>query len=197
MDYPMGGNALGVDRGEFTVEGGLTMEKKPQVTFKYTHDFRAGEKSSTIWGGTDPAIGVEQGLSPSAYKINEHSDSFQVDVSDKIKKTDVGAGIRYEFGKTDDGLLIDQFPGERVEQKIADRQDTSCDMFSAHAFSETWLSKNLMFSSGVSYSDMNDSLAGTRIYGSDFDVGYAPGAFAGQGYYNLAGESRLTIMSAT
>src|ERR1044071_1062436 len=51
---PLGGDALELDRGEFSFEGGLTQEKKPQLAFKYSHKFRDGEKSSTNWGFAHP-----------------------------------------------------------------------------------------------------------------------------------------------
>ncbi len=193
MFYPQGGDGLGLDRGAVSFEGGLRLEKKniPDVTFKYTHDFRIGDKSSTIWGQTHPDIGVVQGLGPSFYDINEHSDSFQIDLAHTIKKTDFGAGIRYEFGKQNDALKINQFPGEPVEQKVTDRQQTKDDLFSAHAFTETWLKKNLMFSTGFSYSALDNSIGGSRIYGNEFDAAYAPSALAGAGYYAVAGGARL------
>jgi hypothetical protein len=58
--YPMSDDALALDRGEITFEGGLRREKIPQITFKYTHGFREGEKSSTTWGIAQPALGVTQ-----------------------------------------------------------------------------------------------------------------------------------------
>ena len=53
-----------------------------------------------------------RGLSPSIYDIDEKSDIFQLDVTHHIKAVDVGAGVRYETGRMDDALKIDQFPGE-------------------------------------------------------------------------------------
>ncbi|MCX6923130.1 MAG: hypothetical protein NT154_07970, partial [Verrucomicrobia bacterium] len=66
--FSQGGDALGLDRGDFSIEGGLTLENKPKVTFKYEHSYREGQKSSTSWGFTHPAGGsLVQGLSPSIY----------------------------------------------------------------------------------------------------------------------------------
>ena len=48
-----------------------------------------------------------------------------------------------------------------------------------------------MFSTGFSFSDLDNSLSGSRIYGSDFDVGYVPNILSGAGYYNLGGDTRL------
>jgi hypothetical protein len=185
-------SALALDRGKFSLEAGWTPEKGPKVTFKYTHSFRDGDKGSTEWGYAHPSGStLAVGLSPTLEHINEHSDSFQVDVSDHIKATDVGLGLRYETGKLDDALKITEYPGEPIQQKITDRQGTSYDLFNAHTFTETWVKTNVMFSTGFSYSGVGNSISASRIYGSDFDVGYAPNAQSGFGYYGLTGTSRL------
>jgi hypothetical protein len=191
MWYPLSENALALDREEISFEGGLTLENVPTVTFKYNHRSRDGQKGSTSWGITHPN-GVTRGLSPSFYDINEKSDSFQLDVTHKLNRTEFGGGLRYDSGKLDDALNITQSPGEPAfQRKITDRQGTTYDMFSVHAFSETWVTNNLMFSSGLSYSDLNTDFSGSRIYGSDFDVSYAPNALNGFGYFGLNGGSRL------
>jgi hypothetical protein len=190
--YALKNNELGLDRSDFSVEGGLTLENKPKVTFKYAHNTREGEKSSTIWGLTNPGGGVGvRGLSPSVYSIDERSDLFQVDVTHTIKKVDVGAGMSYETGRMTDALKIDQFPGEATQQKITDKQGTTYDMLNVHSFAESWVHKNVMLSSGFSYSDLDNDLSGSRIYGSDYDVSYSPNVQNGFGYYGLHGGSHL------
>src|SRR5208282_4808599 len=47
------------------------------------------------------------------------------------------------------------------------------------------------FSVGFSYSRMDNYFSGSRIYGSDFDVGYVPNAEYGFGYFDLSGKSRM------
>jgi hypothetical protein len=189
--FPGSEDALGLDRGEVSFEGGLTLENLPQIKFKYVHNFRNGEKSSTIWGQTHPDVDVTRGLSGSIYDINEHSDLFQLDVTHHIKATEFGVGFSYQTGKLDNALKIDQFPGEPVEQKITDSQNTSYDLFNAHAYTETWIKKDLFLSTGFSYSDLDNTFTGSRIYGNDFDVNYVPSAQNGFGYYGLNGGSRL------
>lgn len=189
--FPGSEDALGLDRGQLSFEGGLTLDKMPQITFKYTHNFRDGDKSSTSWGLTHPGGDAIRGLSPSFYDIDEHSDTFQLDLTHHIKATDFGVGFSYESGKLNDALKIDQFPGEPVQQKITDQQGTSYDLFNAHAFTETWIKKNLFLSTGFSYSDLDNTFSGSRIYGNDFDVNYVPSAQSGFGYYGLTGGSRL------
>lgn len=190
--YPLPGDALSLDRGRIMFETGLRLEKVPNITFKYSHDFREGDKSSTIWGYTHPAGGtLVRGLSPSFYDIDEKRDAFQLDVNHHIKATSFGAGLSYETGSLNNALKITQFPGEAIQQKVTDRQGTSYDMFNVHAFTETWLKQNLMFSTGYSYSDLDNDFSGSRIYGPDFDAPYAPNTQNGFGYYGLHGSSHL------
>lgn len=191
--FPLTENALELDRGEFSVEAGLTLDKFPKITFKYTHSYRDGEKDSTTWGPTHPAEApaVVRGIAPSIYDLDEKRDSFQLDLTHTIKATDFGLGLRYETGTLSDERKIFEFPGEPIEQKVTDRQGTSYDLFNVHAFTETWLKKNILLSTGFSYSDLDNDLSGSRIYGSDFDVGYAPAAQNGFGYFGLNGRSRL------
>jgi hypothetical protein len=192
MFYPLSKDALGLDRGAFSIEGGLTPEKGINAVFKYTHTFREGEENSTIWGDAHPNnTTLVQGLSPSFSDIHEHADSFQLDLSDHVKTTDLGLGLHYETGKMDDTLKITEFPGESIQQKITDEQGTKYDVFDVHTFTETWVKTNLLLSSGFSYSRLDNTFTGSRIYGSDFDVGYMPNAQYGFGYFDLGGSSRL------
>jgi hypothetical protein len=169
---------------------------KPNVTFKYSHLYRDGDKSSTIWGQTHPAlIFPSVGLTPSVYDIDETRDIFQLDAKHHYKLTDFGAGVRYEIADLNNALKISQYPGEppvgpaAQDRKITDRQDVSYDLFSAHAFSETWFKPDLMFSSGFMYTSMRSDFSGDRIYGNDFDVNYVPNPGNGAGYNNLKGFS--------
>jgi hypothetical protein len=190
--YQAQNNALTLDRGKFSLEGGWTPEKGPKMTFKYVHSYRDGDKASTDWGFANPTgSALAQGLSPALDDIHEHSDSFQLDVTDHVKATDVGGGFSYTTGKLDDALKVTQYPGEPVQQDLTDRQGTSYDMLNGHAFTETWVRTNVMVSTGLSYSGAGNTFSASRIYGNDFDVGYTPSAESTFGYYGLTGSSRL------
>src|SRR5688572_31615 len=113
--YPFqnGDDALALDRGNISFEGGLMFKGKPSLTFKYDHYYRDGEKSSTIWGQTHPGLtNPPRGLVPSFYDIDEKRDAFQLDAKHSIKKTDFGVGVRYETADLNNALKINQFPGE-------------------------------------------------------------------------------------
>jgi hypothetical protein len=191
--YPLPGSdeALGLDRGLFSFEAGLRLENTPEVTFKYTHRFRDGQKGSTSWGLSHPGLGaVTRGLNASFYDIDETADIFEFDVTHTIKKTDVGVGLRYETGEIDNSRNMLQWPGEPTERHLTDRSGTEYDFFSAHAFSETWIKPKLFLSSGFLFSTMDSDYSGSRIYGDDFNVGYTPNALNALGYYDLSGGSR-------
>lgn len=190
--YPSQDDALGLDRGSVSLEAGLRVDKLPKITFKYTHSYRDGGTDSTSWGDAHPtSTELVRGISPSFWRIDDYSDAFQLDVSHHIKATEIGLGVRYEFGRMNDSLNINQFPYEPVYQAITDSQNTTYDLFNTHAYTETWIKKNLMLSTGFSFSDLNNDFSGSRIYGSDFDVNYVPAAQSGFGYYGLNGTSHL------
>lgn len=192
--FTSGDEALALDRGEISFEGGLTLKNLPSVNFKYSHLYRDGEKSSTSWGYTHPGlIYPTRGLVPSFYDIDEKRDIFELDLKYRYKATDFGLGARYETGNLDNARKISQYPGEppvagtAQDRKITDREGVTYDALNVHAFSETWIKPNLFLSAGLMYSSLENDTAGSRIYGTDFDVSYAPDAANLQGFYNLDG----------
>ncbi len=191
--YTLPGDTLTLDRGEISFEAGLRLENVPQVTFKYTHRYRDGDKSSTEWGPTHPDMlndpAAVRGLSPSFYDIDETIDTFDLSVTHHIKSTDFGGSLHYETADLNDARKTTYWPGEPTQQRVTDRQDTTYDQFSVNAFSETWINKKLFFSSGFLYSHLNSDFSGSRIYNAnDFDVVYSPNPMqADLGYTNLLG----------
>jgi len=189
--FPNSGNALALDRGTITLEAVYNKEGKPKVSFKYTHTYRDGEEGSTIWGLPATPTASTLRLNPSIEAINDKSDTFQLDVSKQIKKTEVGVGVRYEVGQINNTDLLTSYPSlvnPSQNQKITDQEGTSYDMESVHAFTETWLKENLFLSTGFMFENLDDTFSGSRIYGDDFDVIYSPAYPANYyGYYNLNG----------
>ena len=190
--YPLPGNTPALDHGDLSVEAGLTLDRMPKFVFKYEHSYKRGDEGSTSWGYTHPGGGdVVRGLNASLYGLDDHKDAFSLDMTHHIKATEFGVGVRYETGRMGDALKATQFPGEAIQQDVTSRQGTSYDLLNVHSFTETWLRKNVMLSTGFSYSDLDNDFSGSRIYGSDFDVSYAPNPQSGFGYYNLTGGSHL------
>jgi len=190
MQYQLPGNDLYIDRGTFSVEAGLTPKDLPAVTFKYDHSYRDGDKSSTIWGPVHPDMTTAvRGLSPSIYDINEKVDSYALDMTNHIKSTEIGVGVRYETASLSDTLQSTMFQGEPVQQDVTDKQGTSYDMFNAHAYSETWFKDGILFSAGYMYDDLSENFSGSNIYGDDFNVIYTSNPLNGFGYTSMTGSA--------
>lgn len=182
-------DALTIDNGTISFEGGLRLQNDPyvpKITFKYTHTYRNGEEPSTSWGYVQPDPNnpnIVRGLNPSFYAIDEHRDIFQLDAAEHVKATDFGAGLRYETGNLNDALNTSQYSGQPFGQSMADQSSVSYDLFNAHAYSETWLKDNLMFSAAYSYSHLNNDFTGSYTFLPDL------GVLNGFGYNNLNGDS--------
>ncbi|HPU55355.1 MAG TPA: hypothetical protein PLH97_03635, partial [Verrucomicrobiota bacterium] len=118
-------------------------------------------------------------------------------VTHRMKKTDFGIGARYEIGDMNNARKMLLRPQEPVERRVTHRDRTSDDTVSAHAFTETWLRNDLLFSSGFLFATMDGNFSGSRIYGDDFDVGYVPNALNGTGYIDLDGamQSREYVLN--
>jgi hypothetical protein len=191
LQYTLPNDVLTLDRGEISFEAGLAVKDVPKINFKYTHSYRDGQKTSTIWGPVHPeANAVVRALYPGYYDLDERTDSFQLDVAHQIKATEFGLGVRYDKAELDNALKTTQWQGEPVQRHVTDKQDTSYDLLSVHAFSETWIKKDLFFSSGFLFANLDNTFSGSRIYGDDFDVAYAPNPLNGLGYLDLAGDAR-------
>jgi hypothetical protein len=176
--YPLSDNALALDNGTISFEAGLRLQNSPnvpQITFKYTHTYRNGEEPSTSWGDVFQPPNTLQGLNPSFYSIDEHRDIFQLDATEHVKATDLGAGLRYETGDLNDTLNSYDLS---LSQGAANQSSVSYDLFNAHAYSETWLKDNLMFSVAYAYSQLNNNFTGNYF-----------GTLDGFSYNNLVGSS--------
>lgn len=191
---PLG--VLALDRGEYSFEGGLTLEKLPALTFKYSHRYRNGDKSSTIWGPEHPT-GFStpiQGLAPGFYNLDETIDAFELDAKQHVKATDLALGLRYETADLSDTLYTTRFLTDQspfTTAYVTDRQKTTYDLFSVNASSETWLRQNLLFSTGFMFANLDNDFSGNRIFGSQFNASYAPAPSSYFGYTNLLGDSHM------
>lgn len=179
--YSLPGDALALDRGRISFAAGLTKPDLPQIIFKYTHCYRNGDESSTLWGPVHYPSGNIYRVYPGIYDIDEKSDTFQLDLTHHYKKVNYGLGVSYETGNLNDAHKLTFWQGEPIQQKVTDQQGTSYDMLSTHAFAESWVKKNLFLSTGFMFAKLDDTFTGSRIYGDDFDVVYSP-AYPGLSY---------------
>ena len=176
--YSLSGDALALDRGLVSLEMGLNKDGLPKITFKYSHRYRNGDESSTLWGPVGGGGSPVNGVYPGLYSIDEKSDTFQLDLTHHFtlaKKTvNYGVGVAYETGDMNDAYKLTFWPGQPGQEKDTNRQGTSYDMISTHAFAESWIKDNLFLSTGFMYANLDDSFSGNNIYGDDFDVVYSP-----------------------
>jgi hypothetical protein len=190
LHFSRSDEAWELDRGLIVFEAGLGLAKWPTLVFKYTHRYRDGEKDSTIWG---PVFTTWQlrGLYPGWYGIDETSDAFELDASYTYKATTFGVGLRYEFGEIDNSYYTIFRPQEpAIRRHLTDQQGTSYDMLSVHAWSETWIKKNISFSTGFLFANLDNDFSGSRIYGEDFDVAHTRNTLNSFGYFDLNGGSQ-------
>ena len=190
LHYSTASEGLPLDDGKVSFEAGWTPKDGPKVTFNYAHRYRDGDETSTIWGPVNTSFGT-RAIFPNSYNIDEKSDTFQVDVSHHIGSVNVGGGVRYDTGTLNNGLLTTIQPG-MYQQRVTDQQGTDYDLFSVHAFAETWVRTNLFLSSGFVFDNLDSKYSGSQVYGDDFNVVFNQNnSRGGLGYFDLNGRSHL------
>ena len=180
---------LTLDRGEAWIEAGITLPDRPTVSFKYSHQFRDGEKDSLIWGDSlQGGYGI-RGIAPSFRSIDETRDIFQTDVTHSFGSTDWGLGLRYEAYRQDNSLNMRPRAGESNERYLTQNEGGDLDLFNVHTFTQTPITDSLRFTTGYSFTTLDSDITGSRIYGADFDSIYDP-TYRDRGYLDLEGGSR-------
>ena len=103
-----------IDRGEAWVELGLRVPDWPEITLRYSHEFRDGQKDSTMWGDTTLTgiPGATRKIVPSFRDIDETRDIFSFELSKTFGNTDVLLGMRYEHVDDDDSLNMKRGAGQ-------------------------------------------------------------------------------------
>ncbi|MBI2950162.1 MAG: hypothetical protein HYY23_21210 [Verrucomicrobia bacterium] len=195
--FSLSDEELSLDRGEAWFEGGLTLPDRPELTFRYSHQFRDGRKDSTIWGDSNLTGGFgARGIVPAFRDMDEERDIFAADVKHKLGNTDLGVGLRYEFSKNDNSLNIRRRPNEPAADRVlTQREGVDTDMFNAHAFTETRLNEKVLVTTGYSFTTLDTDISGSRIYGADYDPIYDP-LFArrqqrDEGFFGLTGGAQI------
>ena len=191
-----------IDRGDLWVELGLRVPALPEVTVRYSHEFRDGQKDSTAWGDTT-LTGIPfaaRNIAPAYRNIDQTRDILSFDISKTLSKTDVLLGMRYEHSEDDNSLNtwrgagdLSTLPG--AQRFTTQHQRDDVDLFSGHAITETRFSDSLWFTAGYSYTTAQNDLSGTRIFGNEFDVPFGEVIpTLGQtdhAYLDLAGTARV------
>jgi len=203
---------MAVDRGEAWIEFGLRMPKLPEITLHYAHQFRNGQKDSTIWGDTNqtglplppPATrNPTRKIAPAFRDLDESRDIISLDISQTFGNTDVGLGGRYEHTNVDNKLQLErgalQLPpvvaAPGAQRFITHRDQNEADSYNGHVTTETRFSDSLWFTTAYSYTSLSSDITGTRIIGTGYDTMYGDPILTLQGndhgILNLGGMSQL------
>lgn len=169
-----------IDRGDAWVELGLRVPDWPEITIRYSHEFRNGQKDSTTWGDTTLTglpVNPTRKIVPSFRDIDETRDIVAFEASKTIGNTDVLLGMRYEHNEDDDSLNMERNAGQvgvvpGGERFVTQRQKDDVDLFSGHAITETRFSDSLWFTAGYSYTTLQNDLSGSRIFGTNWDSAF-------------------------
>lgn len=184
-----------IDRGEGWVEFGIRLPDWPEITVHFSHQFRDGQKDSTIWGDTGLTgilLNPTRKIVPAYRDIDETRDILSIDATKTFGNTDIGLGMRLEHDKNDDRLQLERNPAQANQRFFTQREGNTVDDFSGHISSETRFTDSFWFTAAYSYSTLNSDLTGTRIVGTDYNslFGEAP-QFTDAGFLNLAGTSQV------
>lgn len=172
-----------IDRGDAWVELGLRAPNWPEITVRYEHEFRFGQKDSTTWGDTSLTgllVNPTRKIVPSFRNIDETRDIFSFEASKTIGNTDVLLGMRYEHNENDDSLNFENGAGQLPpvvsppgqQRKGTQKQNDDVDLFSGHGITETRITDNLWFTAGYSYMTITNDLSGSRIFGTHWDAAF-------------------------
>ena len=195
-----------IDRGDAWIELGLRAPNWPEITIRYDHEFRFGQKDSTTWGDTNLtglAVNPTRKIVPSFRNIDETRDIFSFEASKTFGNTDVLLGMRYEHDDNDDSLNMERGAGQLPpvvpppgqQRKVTQQQNDDVDLFSGHGITETRFSDSLWFTAGYSYTTLTNDLSGTRIFGTHWDEAFGEpvptlGGFD-QAFIDLAGTAQV------
>ena len=169
-----------IDRGDAWIELGLRVPNWPEITIRYEHEFRDGQKDSTTWGDTTLTglpVNPTRKIVPSFRDIDEKRDIVSLEISKTIGNTDVLLGMRYEHTKDDDSLNMERNAGQvgvvpGGQRFVTQLQKDDVDLFSGHGITVTRFSDSLWFTAGYSYTTLTNDLSGTRIFGTSFDSAF-------------------------
>jgi hypothetical protein len=197
-----------IDRGDAWVELGLRVPDWPEITIRYSHEFRFGQKDSTVWGDTNltglaSPFNSTRKIVPSFRDIDETRDIVSLEISKTIGNTDVLLGMRYEHNENDYSLNMERGAGQLPpvvpppgqQRKVTQTQNDDVELFSGHGITVTRFSDSLWFTAGYSYTTLQNDLAGTRIFGTHWDEAFGePVPTLGQrdhAFIDLAGMAQI------
>lgn len=188
--FPLADQDLSLDRSSIWIEGGLTIPDKPEISVRYEHRTRKGQKDSTIWGTTSPVYGG-RGIAASVYGIDEVQDIVSAEIKHSFGITDAGLGLTYEHLKLDNSLDVRRQAGGPAQTYTTQNTGVESDLFNVHAFTDTRFNEKVGLAFGYSYTALDTDVSGDRIVGLAPDPVYDPALARYPGFLDLEGGSQL------
>jgi hypothetical protein len=178
------GDDLHVDRGEFYFEAGLRMENLPEITFRYKHAFRDGQKDSTSWSERPSITSTSTTpfkFLPSLWDIDERSDTFELEVEHTLGNTDLGLGLTYEHVDYSNTLSFNRgstntTTGTNSLVDVARTDAYTMDLFSGNIHSVTRFNDKLWITGGFAYTTVDtdsDGSSGSIVLAAPGSTGTA------------------------
>lgn len=173
-----------IDRGEVWIELGLRVPDLPEITLRFSHMFRDGQKDSTTWGDTNRTgggnvlPGPTRKIIPSFRDIDETRDILSFDASKTFGNTDALIGMRWEHIEDLDDIKMERNAGQLPppfagrQRFVTQHNNDDIDLFSGHAITETRFTDNFWFTAGYSYTTLNNDTSGSRVFGTHFDSAF-------------------------
>ena len=160
-----------IDRGELFLEAGLRMEDIPEITFRYTHSYRDGEKDSTVWGDNPAATRYK--LTPALWYIDEQVDLFELDVAHSLSITDIELGLVYQHVDLDNTRYTERGgttpPGSTTPgiNKTWLTEKSESDLFAGHVSTVTRFNDKAWLSWAAAYTTLDSDIdGGSRLWGA-------------------------------
>lgn len=156
------GKDLHLDIGHYYFQAGLTIPDLPNIIATYEHQYKDGNKSSTIWGGITLG-GITRKIFPAYKDIDEEADIFKFEIDHTIGKVHMGDSLQYERNSTN----ITGFEEERnldlgTAETVTVEENYSHDALFNTLHLESQISEKVYCSLGYLYTRLNGD-AGLRL----------------------------------
>jgi hypothetical protein len=164
-----------IDRGELFLEAGLRMEDIPEITFRYTHSYRDGEKDSTAWGDNPTAPRFK--MTPALWYIDEQVDLFELDIAHSLSITDIEVGLVYQHVDLDNTRYTERGgttpPGAATPGIIQTwlTEKSESDLFAGHVSTVTRFNDKAWLSWAAAYTTLDSDIdGGSRSWGAYWPI---------------------------
>ena len=169
-------NEFALDRGDIWVELGLRIPDAPEITIRYDHEYRYGQKDSTEWGtgylsnnySATASLGQRK-VMPTFLNINESRDILTFDATKTVfGNTDLGIGMRYEYNKNNDSENENNLGNKGAANQTWLTQNNRLDLnlYNGHFTSVTRFNDSFWFTTAYSYNAIDTTTGGSRLSGT-------------------------------